>query len=160
MAGNENSGGYRPSAPQNNMGVSATGGAGSKNGQPKRYMPGMKNLGSTGVETMAQQNAAPMSNPQTTPDIGAMRPSASMAKLRTLLDDTANPLEPQSTGVDFGRGLGSDVLPANINPDRRPIENQAIVKKYLPSFANAAKAPNAPDSFKSFVNYLVGQIDV
>ena len=28
MAGNQNSGGYRPTAPQNNTGVSATGGAG------------------------------------------------------------------------------------------------------------------------------------
>jgi hypothetical protein len=160
MAGNENSGGYRPGAPQNNTGVSAVGGAGSKNGQPKRYIPGMKNLGSTGVETMAQQDAALMSSPQTVPTKASMGQSASMMKLRTLLDDTTNPLEPQSTGVDFGRGPNSNVLPVNINPDRRPIENQEIVKKYLPAFANAAKAPNAPDSFKSFVNYLVGQIDV
>ncbi len=55
MAGNENSGGNQPDSPQNNFGVSATGGAGSKDGQPNMYIPDMKSLGSTGVETMAQQ---------------------------------------------------------------------------------------------------------
>ena len=34
MAGNENSGGNRPDSPQNKFGVSANGGAGSKDGQP------------------------------------------------------------------------------------------------------------------------------
>jgi hypothetical protein len=149
----ENRGGDRPRDP---FAVSATGGSGSKDGQPKRYIPGMKNLGSTGVETMALQNAAPMSNVKTMPSITE---SASMMKLRTLLDDTANPLEPQSTGAEGGRGAGREVLPPILNVDNRPIENQAIVKKYLPAFANAAKAPNAPDTFKSFVNYLVSRID-
>ena len=58
MAGNENSGGNRPNSPQNKFGVSANGGAGSKDGQPNMYIPDMKSLGSTGVETMAQQGGA------------------------------------------------------------------------------------------------------
>lgn len=151
------SGGDRPRDP---FAISAVGGAGSKDGQPKRYIPGMKNLGSTGVETMAQQNAAPMSNPKTVSSNAAIGSSDSMMKLRTLLDDTNNPAEPQSTGIEFGRGSDSSVMPQNLVSDSRPLENQQIVKKYLPAFANAAKAPNAPDSFKGFVNYLVGKLDV
>lgn len=152
----ENRGGDRPRDP---FAVSATGGAGSKDGQPKRYIPGMKNLGSTGVETMAQQNSAAMVNNQTSPSMNMAL--SSTAKLRTLLDDTNNLMEPQSTGVDFGRGSDSSVLPSyGRNSDTRLIENEQIVKKYLPAFVNAAKSKNAPDSFKSFTNFLVSKINV
>lgn len=52
----ENRGGDRPTASQNNpANISATGGAGGKGTQAPKYIPGMKSLGSTGVETMAQQ---------------------------------------------------------------------------------------------------------
>ena len=111
-------------------------------------------------ELMQQQKSAPMSAP--TPQGGAMSGSMSagpMDKLRTLLDDTTNPMEPQSTGVDFGRGAGSEAMPQNLVSDSRPLENQEIVKKYLPAFTNAAKAKDAPDSFKTFVNYLVGKLN-
>jgi hypothetical protein len=92
-------------------------------------------------------------------EMGGFAPVSPMNKLRTLLDDTDNPLEPSSTGIDFGRGSGSNVMPQNLVRESRPLENQAIVKKYLPAFANAAKSPNAPDSFKGFVNYLVGKLN-
>ena len=59
MAGNENSGGNRPTAPQNNTGVSATGGAGSKDGQPNRYISG--GTYGEGQALMQQQQSAPMS---------------------------------------------------------------------------------------------------
>lgn len=159
MAGKKGrSGGDRP---RDQFAVSAVGGSGSKDGQPKRYIPEMKSLGSTGVETMAQQNSALMAESKVNPmsaDSGMASPA--MAKLRTLLDDTNNPMEPQSTGVNFGRGADSSILPGFTNPDTRLVENEQIVKKYLPAFVNAAKAPNAPDSFKSFTNYLVSKIDV
>lgn len=70
MAGNKNSGGMRPTAPQNNpVNISATGGNGqSGNGtQAARYIPSMKSLGSTGVETMAQQTAAPLAGDTSVP---------------------------------------------------------------------------------------------
>ena len=147
------SGGDRPRDP---FAISAVGGAGSKDGQPKRYISGGKY--GEGKALMEQQQGASMSAPK----MGAVSRgeySEPMSKLRTLLDDTTNPLEPQSTGIDFGRGSGSSVMPQNLVPDSRPLENQEIVKKYLPAFANAAKSPNAPDSFKGFVNYLVGKIN-
>jgi len=154
----ENRGGYRPTASQNNTGVSAVGGAGSKDGQPNRYISGGKY--GEGKALMEQQKGAKMSAPLAQKgEMGGFAPVEPMKNLRTLLDDTINPMEPQSTGVDFGRGAGSEAMPQNLIRESRPLENQAIVKKYLPAFANAAMLPNAPDSFKGFVNYLVGKID-
>ena len=150
MAGNENSGGYRPTAPQNNpANISATGGAGGSGTQAPKYIPGMKQLGSTGVDTMAQQAGAPMAG---TP------PMPVFAKeLGTLLDPSNNPSEPVTAGVDMGPGPGSDILPKNINANTRPDENKMIVQKYLPVLMQAANLPDTPDSYKRFVNYLLEQ---
>jgi hypothetical protein len=144
-------GGYRPDAPQNNFGISATGGAGSKDGQPNRYIPNMKSLGSTGVETMAQQGGAKLAKAEETPTFD-------MSSIRTLLDDTQNPMEPQSTGVNFGRGAGERVLPASLRSDERLIENKAIINKYMPSLIAAAQSPDAPDSYKQFLNFTIKEM--
>jgi len=151
VAGNENSGGLRPTAPQNNTGISATGGAGSKDGQPKMYIPDMKSLGSTGVETMAQQSGAKLAKAEGTPafDMGA---------IRTLLDDTQRPMEPQSAGADFGRGAGESVLPASLRSDERLIENKAIINKYGPALLAAGQDPDAPDSYKQFLNFVIKEM--
>lgn len=146
-----NQGGYQPNAPQNNFGVSATGGAGSKDGQPNRYIPNMKSLGSTGVETMAQQGGAKLAKTEETPKFD-------MSSIRTLLDDTQNPMEPQSTGVDFGRGAGSSILPASLRSDERLIENKAIINKYGPSLFAAGQDPDAPDSYKQFLNFIIKEM--
>lgn len=151
MAGNENSGGLRPTASQNNTGVSATGGAGSKDGQPKMYIPNMKSLGSTGEETMAQQGGAKLEKAEGTPTLN-------MSAIRTLLDDTQRPMEPQSTGVKFGRGAGESVLPASLRSDERLIENKAIINKYGPSLLAAGQDPDAPDSYKQFLNYIIKEM--
>ncbi len=151
MAGNENSGGLRPTASQNNTGVSATGGAGSKDGQPNMYIPDMKSLGSTGVETMAQQGGAKLAKAEGTPALD-------MSAIRTLLDDTQRPMEPQSAGVNFGRGAGESVLPASLRSDERLIENKAIINKYGPSLLAAGQDPDAPDSYKQFLNYIIKEM--
>ena len=152
----ENRGGPNGGPQYNPANISAAGGAGQSGKQPSRYISGMPY--GQGQELMQQQKSAPMSAPK----MGAVSRgeySEPMSKLRTLLDDTTNPSEPQSTGINFGRGSDSSVMPQNLVSDSRPLENQEIVKKYLPAFANAAKSPNAPDSFKGFVNYLVGKIN-
>ena len=79
-----------------------------------------------------------------------------LSPLGSLLDDTTNPAEPITAGVDFGPGPGSDALPKFAN-NTRPDENQMIVKQYLPDLAMAAKSKDAPDSFKRFVNFLLAQ---
>jgi hypothetical protein len=147
MAGNENSGGNRPTAPQNNMGISATGGAGSKDGQPNRYISGGKY--GEGQALMQQQQSAPMS-------AGPAMPQGK--PMGTLLDPTNNPSEPITAGVDFGRGPGSEVLPRNISADTRSTDNLYIIKKYFPAMSRASQLEDAPDSYKRFLSYLASEI--
>jgi hypothetical protein len=99
----ENRGGMRPTAPQNNpANISATGGAGQSGTQAAKYIPGMNQLGSTGVETMAQQQSAPMAGPnQSTP---------AMPPLTPLTAPTERINEPVTSGMDFGPGPGSEAL--------------------------------------------------
>jgi len=149
MAGNQNSGGFRPTAPQNNpANISATGGNGQSGKQPMRYIPGQAY--GQGQATMQQQAGAPMA--AATP-----APSASLPKLRDLMSPTEKPMEPITAGVDFGPGPGSEVLPKNLNANTRPAENQQIIDKYMPVLLQAAQMPDAPDSYKRFVNFLIGQ---
>lgn len=152
------SGGIQPDAPQNNFGVSATGGNGSATGQPKMYIPGMRDLGSSGVETMAQQGGAAMYAAPETPTASDVGAGLGGTPLRDLFSETLNPSEPISAGVDFGRGPGSDVLPPSLNQEQRLIENIDIAKKYMPALMAAAQSADAPDSYKKFLNYLIGQL--
>lgn len=155
MAGNENSGGYRPTAPQNNTGVSATGGAGSKDGQPNRYISGGKY--GEGKALMEQQQGAKMSAGPAPTSAPSNMATPEGRTLGTLMDPTNNPSEPITAGVDFGPGPGSDALPKNIDANTRPDENKQIIQKYLPSLLQAANLPDTPDSYKRFVNYLLSQ---
>ena len=105
----ENRGGFRPTAPQNNLAnVSATGGAGQSGTQPARYISGLPY--GEGQATMAQQTSAPMA--------GSPMPSAPMPSITSLTAPTERPNEPVSTGMDFGAGAGSETL--NI-PQERPL---------------------------------------
>jgi hypothetical protein len=144
-------GGYRPTAPQNNTGVSGTGGAGSKDGQPNRYMSGGTYGASKALNE--QQQGAPMAQAPTGSS-SAESAIPNMPQLGTLLDPTNNPSEPITAGSDFGPGAGSDAMPKNISANTRPEENQAIISQYLPDLIQAASYEGAPDSFKRFVNYL------
>ena len=155
----ENRGGDRPTAPQNNpANISATGGTGGVGRQAPKYIPGMKSLGSTGVETMAQQSGAPLAgNP--VPSVKApTNPMGSMMSGIVPLDaDTMDDL-PISDGVDIGRGRGSDALPARLTSPINQDENIAIIKRYLPDLMDATRLQGAPDSYKQFINYLKNQI--
>jgi hypothetical protein len=104
MAGNQNSGGIRPTAPQNNpANVSATGGNGQAGTatQPARYISGLPY--GQGQETMAQQTAAPMAG--TAASIGLNLPA-----ITPLSAPTERPDEPVTAGMDFGAGPGSEAL--------------------------------------------------
>lgn len=148
MAGNANSGGDRPTAPQNNMGISATGGAGSKDGQPNRYISG--GTYGQGKALMQQQQGAPMS-------AGPAQPKGN--PIGTLLDPTNNPSEPITAGVNFGKGPGEEVLPKNISADTRATDNLDIIKKYFPAMVRASQLQDAPDSYKRFLSYLASEIN-
>jgi len=144
--GGKGSGGHRPSASQNQTGVSATGGAGSASGQPNQQYTGMPYGQNKQVND--QQASAPMA--------GNPVPSTTAVPINPLLSPTERPNEPITHGVDVGPGAGSEVLP-NVNADTRLTENQQIISKYIPLLQQAAGMQDTPDSFKRFVNYLIGQ---
>lgn len=146
------SGGLRPGAPQNNFGVSATGGNGSAKGQPIRVAPG----GPYGSRTASvqQQSGAPMA--AGAPSASAQVPvEPTPPTVHALTGDTGVSGHHITTGVDFGRGAGSSVLPGAPMTDTRTLENTQIVKNYLPALLDAMKSPMATDSFKRFVNSLM-----
>lgn len=100
MAGNKNSGGYRPLAPQNNpANVNALGGNGQSGKQPARYISGLPY--GQGQETMQQQMSAPMAQ---------VKPAPAMPEVTPLTAPTQRPEEPLTAGMDFGAGPGSDAL--------------------------------------------------
>lgn len=108
MAGNKNSGGMRPTAPQNNpANISATGGAGQSGTQAAKYIPGLPY--GQGQETMIQQMSAPMAGPT---------PGITLPPITPLTAPTERPNEPITHGMDFGPGAGSEAL--NL-PNERPL---------------------------------------
>ncbi len=149
----ENRGGNRPTAPQNNpANVSGTGGAG-QSGNYTGFAYGqnqaLNNQRVEGNQAMASAQAATPSAPSNPYE------GINMPQLGTLFDPTTRPDEPITAGVDFGPGPGSEVLPGSLMNDSRADENSRVAAQYLPDLAFAARSPNAPDSFKRFVNYLI-----
>lgn len=110
------SGGDRPTAPQNNTGVSATGGAGSKDGVP--------NINYTGFAygqnqaTNEQASAAPMGVQPTAPMISA----AALKPVVPLTAPSETPNREITYGMPFGPGAGPEVIslpaqaPSDVNP--------------------------------------------
>jgi hypothetical protein len=148
------SGGDRPGAPQNNpMNINPMGGNG-QSGMNTDYTGFGYGQNKALNQSRVQGNQAVQSISANMPSSEAMYGGINMPQLGTLLDPTTNPAEPISAGVDFGKGVDSSALPKNFQNNTRPDENAAIMANYLPDLAVAAQSPNAPDSFKRFVNYL------
>lgn len=111
MAGNKNSGGPRPLAPQNSpMNVNPLGGNGQsgKGTQAAIYVPGMKSLGSTGVETMALAGGAPLAGDPT--QMGPTGGQDSMQPLTDINAMTSDKNQPITHGSDIGDGADSSSL--------------------------------------------------
>lgn len=154
----ENRGGANGGPQYNPANISATGGAGGTGKQAPKYIPGMKSLGSTGVETMAQQGGAPMAGDPVPQVQAPTNPMESMMAGLTPLDAEPTEMLPISDGVDFGRGRGSEALNPRLTSMINQDENVALIKRYLPDLMNATRLQGAPDSYKQFVNYLKKQI--
>jgi hypothetical protein len=149
MTGNQNSGGYRPDAPQNNpANVSATGGNG-QSGQEKMYIPGMRDLGSSGVDTMAQQSGASMY--QASSPTASAAPTMSLPEVPQLTDPTAMPDQDVMDGSPIGPGANNIpgvTQPLSDDPDLETI------KDYYPILQFMASQPGASQGSKDYVNYL------
>lgn len=158
MAGNENSGGFRPTAPQNNpANISATGG----NGQSGQANPGYTGFayGQNGA-LEAQAGAAKMEKAPSPTGVSAPAAPSMASLLGGLmpLDAESQDDRPISDGVDVGRGRGSEALPPALNSDTRITENIDLMKKYLPDLIDAARLEGAPDSYKRLVNYVKARL--
>ena len=145
MAGNQNSGGYRPTAPQNNpANVNARGG----NGQSGRY----SGFAYGQNQALAEQQAgAPMATSAPTPTAGAaVRPS--MPPVTPITAPTENPNEPITSGVPVGAGPGPEalVMPQNQDTD---VDKQRLLS-YLPALEVAANQPTSSQAFRNYVRVL------
>lgn len=148
----ENRGGNRPTASQNNpANVSGTGGA----GQSGNYTGFAYGQNQTLNNSRIEGNAAVASVAAASAPSGAPYEGINLSPIGTLMDPTNNPAEPITAGVDFGPGPGSEALPNMFKNDARQDENVKIAMTYLPDLSLAAQSPNAPDSYKRFVNYLI-----
>ena len=146
MAGNQNSGGNRPTAPQNNpANISATGGAGQMAKQPNRYIPGMKSMGSTGVETMAQQSAAPLS--------AGPAPTSGLPPVTQITEPSMFPDENVMNGAALGGGAGPEAL---VNLPKQPSDDPDIemARMYFPAIEFWASQPGSSQGTKDYVQYL------
>ena len=150
--GGKGSGGANGGPQYNPANVSGTGGAGQSGnytGFGYGQNQAVNNQRIEGNAAMASAKAATPSAPAE-PYAGI-----NMPKIGTLFDPTTRPNEPITAGVDFGPGPGSEALPQGLINNTRIDENAKIAAQYLPDLAQAAKSPDAPDSFKNFVNYLI-----
>ena len=152
----ENRGGNRPTAPQNNpANVSGTGGA----GQSGNYTGFAYGQNQTLNNSRIEGNAAVASVKASGAPSGAPYEGINLSPIGTLMDPTTNPSEPITAGVDFGPGPGSEALPSMFKSDMRQDENVKIAMTYLPDLSLAAQSPNAPDSYKRFINYLIQNVN-
>ena len=69
-----------------------------------------------------------------------------------LFSKTQRPNEPVTAGANFGPGAGAAAAPPSYSA--RAAEDLDNLKRYLPDLMQAATFTDAPESFKSLVNYL------
>lgn len=149
----ENRGGANGGPQYNPANVSGTGGAG-QSGDYTGFGYGQNKAIN---QDRVAGNQAVKSIKATVPQEEAAYGGVNFPQLGTLFDPDTNPMEPMTTGVDGFRGAGEEALPKNLVNNTRPDENAAIARQYLPDLVIAAQSPDAPDSFKRFVNYLMAQ---
>ena len=140
----DNRGGMRPNAPQNNpANISLTGGNGQSGTQAPKYIPGMRAMGSSGVETMAQQGAAKMVGPSPQPQ--------GLSELSPLTAGTQFSDQPITDGAPIGDGANSVAnLPMGVSED----PDIQSAREHLPILEWWASQPGATQSTKDYAAYL------
>ena len=164
------SGGYRPTASQNNpMSVSGDGG----NGQSGKFaakktekaaqlrMSGLPQGENTAVAQQISQGGNVSTTANAANPASKVPSGMGLAELLGSLDPLdSEPVEfrPISDGAPIGDGRGEEALPKSLNPDSRQIENVELIQRYRNDLINAARLPGAPDSYKKMVNALLREI--
>ena len=150
------SGGNRPTAPQNNYAISATGGSGNSGTQPAKAMTGGQygeNKDMAELQTSAPLNASPtMPMGPVTPSMGRPQMAPAGTPVVPLDAPTNRPNEPITTGLDSGPGAGSEVMYAN---DKTLLaEDRQRMLTALPTLQILAELPSASNAFRNYVRYL------
>jgi hypothetical protein len=103
----ENRGGYRPDAGQNNLGVSATGGNGSADGVPNINYTGFA-YGQNQAINQAANSGLPMGQQSAIPAGAA---NINLPEITPITAPSENPDRPITYGMPFGDGAGPEVNP-------------------------------------------------
>jgi hypothetical protein len=146
------SGGNRPTAPQNNYSVSATGGSGNAGTQPAKAMTGGQygeNKDMMELQTSAPMNASPT---MATPSMARPYSAPAGQQIVPLDAPTQRPNEPVTTGIDAGPGAGSEVMYAN--DQTLATEDRQRMLTALPTLSLLAESPSASNAFRNYVRYL------
>lgn len=135
------SGGANGGPQYNPANVSATGGNGqsASNTQAAKYIPGMKSLGSTGTETMAQQGGA------------AMYAEPSLPAVTPITAPTSDPNQHVLDGAPIGPGANSVAglpMQATNDPDVQLMRDHYDILSFW------ASQPGASQSTKDYVAYV------
>ena len=146
MAGNQNSGGFRPTAPQNNpANVNGMGG----NGQSGRDYTGFAYGQNQALSQ--QQSGAPMAKAPS-PTAAAPSMASNLPQVTPITAPTERPTEPVTTGIAMGPGAGPEALTLPGAGDSN--EDKQRLLSYLPALEVAAQSPNSSQAFRNYVRVL------
>ena len=143
MAGNENSGGDRPTAPQNNFGVSGNGGNGSADGVPNINYTGMAYSQNKAVND-AMDSGLPMG--QSTSVGTSVSPASALPEVTPITAPSETPERDVFYGMPMGDGPNSIPLPQGMAMQQDPAE-QLVRALYQQN-------PSNPD-----LGYMVEMLD-
>jgi hypothetical protein len=151
----ETRGGMRPNAPQNNFGISATGGSGSAQGQPVSTVGGFPNYGD-GKDFQDIQSSAKMNKSGVNIPTGGAQSAipSPLSDIVPLDAPTQYPDEPVSAGVDSGPGAGSSARTAPMMLAAQNDEDAAKLAALLPIYARIAESPQATNATRNYYRYL------
>ena len=116
-------GGYRASAPQNNTGVSATGGAGSADGVPNINYTGFAYGQNSAVNDAANSGLA-MGQQTPTPVAGGFN----LPEVMPITAPSLNPERPITYGMPFGDGAGPEVNPLPVGLASSQDDSHQIIR--------------------------------
>lgn len=117
-------GGFRPTAGQNNTGVSATGGNGSADGVPNINYTGFA-YGQNSAVNDAANSGLPMGQQSPTP---ANMGGISLPEVTPITAPSSTPERPITYGMPFGEGAGTEVNPLPVNIAQSQDPAQGIIR--------------------------------
>lgn len=160
MAVQENRGGYRPTAPQNNpANVSALGGNGQSGRQPMGKYTGMGYGGSKALAD--QQRGAPLQGRPTMPGLASAAQASTPTPSTQVIPldaPTTNPSEDIMSGVDAGPGPGFDATGLPRNQQLQNDDFNVALSAYAPVLKYVASRSDSSAETRAAISLLLRNI--